>query len=219
MKSAITLFLVFASLVSAQDVKDPKESKAKKPDPAFEKVVDDPKLPRVLIIGDSISIGYTVPVRKKLAGKANIHRIGENGGPTSNGTAKIDKWLADGKWDVIHFNWGLHDIKLDAAGKHQGSIYAYEKNLPELGGQMKAAGAKLIWADTTPVPEGKVNPARSPADVEAFNKVARKVMEENGVAIDDLYDFAKPRLSEIQLPVNVHYKPAGYEALGEKVAA
>src|SRR5262249_4795155 len=82
-----------------------------KADPAFAPVKDDPALPRVLLIGDSISIGYTVPARKLLQGKANVHRIPENGGPTSNGSAKLDKWLGDGKWDVIHFNWGLHDLK------------------------------------------------------------------------------------------------------------
>src|SRR5512137_2492523 len=43
-------------------------------EPAFAPVSDDPKLPRVLLIGDSISIGYTLPVRKLLAGKANVHR-------------------------------------------------------------------------------------------------------------------------------------------------
>ena len=53
-----------------------------KNDPAFAPVTDDPKLPRVLLIGDSISIGYTIPVRKLLEGKANVHRIWENGGPT-----------------------------------------------------------------------------------------------------------------------------------------
>src|SRR5436305_496918 len=72
-------------------------------DPAFAPVQDDPVLPRVLLIGDSISIGYTVPTRKLLQGKANVHRIPENGGPTSNGLAKLDKWLGDGKWEVIHF--------------------------------------------------------------------------------------------------------------------
>src|SRR4051794_19609114 len=75
------------------------------------------KLPRVLIIGDSISIGYTGPTQKLLAGKANVQRIPENGGPTSNGVAKIKQWLGEEKWDVIHFNWGLHDLKL-GTGKH-----------------------------------------------------------------------------------------------------
>jgi len=188
-----------------------------KNDPAFAPVTDDPKLPRVLLIGDSISIGYTIPVRKLLEGKANVHRIWENGGPTSTGLAKIDAWLAPGKWDVIHFNWGLHDLKL-VNGKHQVSLEDYEKNLVELVKKLKATGAKLIWATTTPVPEGDQKPPRKSEDAPRYNAVAKKIMEEHGVAVDDLYAFALPKLREIQLISNVHYTPKGYQTLGEEVA-
>ena len=57
--------------------------------PAFAPVIDNPELPRVLLIGDSISIGYTVPVRNALAGKANVHRIPENGADTVNGLKRM----------------------------------------------------------------------------------------------------------------------------------
>ncbi len=62
------------------------------------------KLPKVLIIGDSISIGYTNDVKKLLAGKADVQRIRGNGQHTTTGVAKIDAWLGEQKWDVIHFN-------------------------------------------------------------------------------------------------------------------
>ncbi len=190
----------------------------KKVDPAFEPVKDDPKLPRVLLIGDSISIGYTPATRKLLAGKANVHRIPDNGGPSDNGVKNIKKWLGEGKWDVIHFNWGLHDLKL-GTGKHQVPIEDYEKNLRELVKAMKGTGAKLIWASTTPVPEGKTNPPRKNSDVIEYNKVAKKIMEENGIAVNDLYAFALPQLDKIQQPVNVHFTAKGSEALAERVAA
>ena len=103
----IPVLLFLAMLTGASAAQD-----KKKVDPAFETVKDDPTLPRVLLIGDSISIGYTPATRKLLAGKANVHRIPTNGGPTDNGTKNIKQWLGDGKWDVIHFNFGLHDIKL-----------------------------------------------------------------------------------------------------------
>jgi lysophospholipase L1-like esterase len=189
----------------------------KKIDPAFAPVVDDPKLPRVLLIGDSISIGYTPATRKLLAGVANVHRVPENGGPTSNGVAKIDKWLGKGKWDVIHFNWGLHDVKLDT-GMHQVPIAQYEKNLRSLVKTMKGTGAKLIWASTTPVPQGKLSPKRDDKDVVAYNAVAKKIMQEENVAINDLYTFALARLKEIQRPVNVHFTDAGSAVLAEEVA-
>src|SRR5262249_10720902 len=82
------------------------------PNPAMQEVDDVAGLPRVLLIGDSISVGYTVPVRELLKSKANVHRILTNGGPTVNGVQHISEWLGSGKWDVIHFNWGLHDLKI-----------------------------------------------------------------------------------------------------------
>lgn len=189
-----------------------------RPGPEFAPVKDDPALPRVLLIGDSISIGYTLPVRERLKGKANVHRIPTNGGPTTNGLKSLDAWLGEGRWDVIHFNWGLHDIKFDTAGKHQVPAGEYEKNLRALVARLKKSRAKLIWASTTPVPAGKLSPPRKPGDEVAFNTVAKKVMEENGVAVNDLYAFARPRLKEIQIPANVHFTAAGSKALGKQVA-
>lgn len=186
--------------------------------PAFTPVIDQPGLPRVLLIGDSISIGYTVTVRKELAGKANVHRIPENGADTANGLKKIDEWLGDSHWDVIHFNWGLHDLKVTPDGGRQVPIEVYEKNLEALVARLKKTGAKLIWAGTTPVPEGKQNPPREAADAARYNAAAKRVMDANGIAIDDLNAAALPRLSEIQLPGNVHFNSAGWELLGHQVA-
>jgi lysophospholipase L1-like esterase len=186
--------------------------------PAFAPVVDQPGLPRVLLIGDSISIGYTVTVRTELAGKANVHRIPENGADTANGLQKIDTWLGDSHWDVIHFNWGLHDLKVTPAGGRQVDLETYEKNLAVLVARLKRTGARLIWATTTPVPEGKQNPLREAADAARYNAAAARVMQANGVAIDDLYAAALPRIAEIQLPGNVHFNAAGWELLGRQVA-
>ncbi len=216
------LVLGCAGLVSADNKTAPAASKKKKADPdagAFAKVTDDPKLPRVLLIGDSISIGYTVPVRELLKGKVNLHRNAGNGGPTTNGLANLSKWLGDGKWDVIHFNWGLHDLKFMPDGKQQVALADYEANLRNLVGQLKATGAELIWATTTPVAEGTLNPKRLDSDVQAYNAVARKIMDEQKVAVDDLYSFALPQLAKIQQPVNVHFTAEGSKTLAKQVAA
>ncbi len=195
----------------------PAAKQAKRPaNPAFAKVADDPALPRVLLIGDSISIGYTAAVRKELEGKANVHRIPTNGGPTTRGLEQIDSWLGDSKWDVIHFNWGLHDLKF-IDGKRQVSLEDYERNLTKLVARLKKTGATLIWCSTTPVPEG-TNPPRTDKDVLAYNAVAKKIMEANQIATDDLYAFAAPRLKEIQRPANVHFTPQGSAVLAKQVA-
>src|ERR1700736_5093714 len=99
------------------------------PNPAFREIQDAPGLPRVLLIGDSISIGYTEPVRTILTGKANVQRIPENGAATLTGVKNLDQWLGTAKWDVIHFNFGLHDLKQMDDGKHQVSLPDYETNL------------------------------------------------------------------------------------------
>lgn len=216
-----TLVCAFTTVsLFAADAPRPTRRPATRPaDSRPAQVADDPALPRVLIIGDSISIGYTEPVRKLLKGKANLHRIPMNGGPTTRGLENLDAWIGKSHWDVIHFNWGLHDLKFMPDGKQQVPIEEYEKNLRELVRRLKLTEAKLIWASTTPVPNGDVQPPRKDRDVLAYNTVARRIMDENGIAIDDLYSFALPQLAEIQLPANVHYKPAGYAALGKRVAA
>ena len=196
----------------------------RKPNPTMAPIQDVSSLPRVLLIGDSISIGYTLPTRALLKGKANLHRIPTNGGPTTRGLASLDKWLGKGKWDVIHFNWGLHDLKymgakggLDLKGKQQVPPDAYDKNLREMVKRLRATGAKLIWASTTPVPEG--SGGRVQGDAAKYNQIARKIMADNGVAVDDLYAFALPKLKDIQRPKNVHFTPGGSKALAEQVAA
>src|SRR5688572_8105941 len=113
--AAALILLAFSVRASAQATRPARPAA----NPAFAPVQDDPALPRVLLIGDSISIGYTVPTRERLAGKANVHRPGVNCGPTTRGVENLDKWLGDKKWDVIHFNFGLHDLRyIDDAGKN-----------------------------------------------------------------------------------------------------
>lgn len=195
-------------------------------DPALAPVADVAGLPRVLLLGDSISIGYTLLVRARLADKANVHRPAENCSDTAKGLRTLDKWLGDGKWDVIHFNFGLHDVKyLDAAGKYvppdQGNQVAspeqYEKNLRALVARLKKTGATLVFGTTTPVPGG--SQGRVEHDELRYNAAALRVMKENGVAIDDLHAVATAHQAKIQLPKNVHFTREGYELLADAVVA
>ncbi len=213
------LFLLAALLIVAfaADTFAQRSARKRSSNPAFAPVTDKPGLPRVLLIGDSISIGYTPAVQEALEDVANVHRAPTNCGPTIRGLQQIEQWLGDGDWDVIHFNWGLHDLKL-IGGKHQVPLDEYAENLQKLVDRLQETGATLIWCSTTPVPEGKVSPPRSDADVVAYNKAAETIMKEEGIAINDLYSFAKPKLSEIQQPVNVHFTPEGSKVLAEKVA-
>jgi acyl-CoA thioesterase-1 len=196
------------------------------PHPALVQVADVDGLPRVLLLGDSIAMGYTLPVRARLHGRANVHHPAENCGDTGRGLRRLDDWLGTGRWDVIYFNFGLHDMKyLDAAGKYvpadQGTqlipLANYEANLRELVARLRSTGATLVFATTSPVPDGTLG--RVPHDELAYNAVARRVMRELNVRVDDLHALAVARQKEIQLPHNVHFTEAGYAALAEKVAA
>lgn len=209
----LALLVALSGWAVAQAPATPKPEK-----PAAEEIKDTPGLPRVLIIGDSISIGYTKPVRDLLKDKANVHRIPVNGGPTKNGMANIDKWLGTEKWDVIHFNWGIHDLKYMPDEKRQVEPADYEANLRALVAKMKATGAKLIWATTTPIPDGELNPPRRFGKVPEYNAIAQKVMSENGVAIDDLNAAITPQVAKLQNPKDVHFSAAGSKFLAEEVA-
>ena len=205
------------------------KSKKTAPDPAFAKVEDVPGLPRVLLIGDSISIGYTADVRNLLKGKANVHRNPGNGGPTSNGLKNLDAWLGTSKWDLIHFNWGLHDLKYlgpnnenladpHAAGAHQQvPLPDYERNLQQLLARLKETGATLIWRNTTPIPAGCAG--RVPGDEVQYNEAAARVMKAAGIITEDLYQHSLAGPGNIQLRANVHYTPQGYQYLAQHVAA
>ena len=176
---------------------------------AWDFVTDDPKLPRALLIGDSVSRGYTLAARAALAGKVNVHRAPENCGPTANGLKKLDIWLGDGKWDVIHFNFGIHDRATPVAD--------YEKRLEEIVVRLKATGAKVIWASTTPVPpDTKDGPAAAQAIVDK-NQIAAQVAAKHGIETDDLFAFITPHLAKAQNPKDVHFNGDGYKLLGEQV--
>ena len=189
-------------------------------DPLLTPAEDVAGLPRVLLIGDSISIGYTVLTRALLKGKANVHRPPTNCGATSVGLAGLTQWLGEKKWDVIHFNFGLHDAKLPPEGARHSPPEVYEKNLRELVTRLKATGARLIWATTTPVPNGgNLLPTRRFGSVDEYNRIAKKVMDENSVAINDLNGSIAPRMKELQQANDVHFNSAGSELLAKHVAA
>lgn len=203
----------------------PKQKVKEKRNAAWAQVEDVPGLPRVLLIGDSISMGYTLKVRELLKGKANVHRPPENCFDSANGNKKLDTWLGSGKWDVIHFNFGLHDNKyLDEKGAltavEKGKVVAtpeqYGKNLREFVARAKKTGATLIYATTTPVP-AKSNGRVEGSEV-AYNAEGAKVMREAGVAVNDLRSFVAKHADAQQLPNNVHFTPKGYDQLAEVVA-
>lgn len=176
---------------------------------AWDFVVDDPKLPRVLLIGDSISRAYTLGARRNLAGKANVHRAPENCGPTANGLAKLDVWLGPGNWDVIYVNFGIHDRATPIAD--------YEARLTKILARLQRTGARIIWASSTPLPAQSTY--GSDEAIMALNRAAAGIAAGRGIMVDDLYAHITPHLGMTQKPNDVHFTDRGYELLAERVSA
>ena len=195
---------------------------------AMARIESDPNLPNVLLIGDSISIGYTLGVRANLKGIANVHRPATNCGPSVKAMAELDNWLGTTKWDVIHFNFGLHDLKWmgpngenlaepqGEGNSQQVPIEEYTSYLEAIAKKLKDSGAVVIFRNTTPVPRGAKG--RVVGDSKIYNAAAAKVMHRYDIAIDDMYSYTIDRLDSIMLPANVHFNKEGNVYLAEQVA-
>lgn len=222
---------LFAALCSLSLVSGPPAQSTEVPaDAAAERQADD--LPRVLLIGDSISIGYTKPVIELLEGKADVYRIPGNGGDTGRGLQNLSKWLEGhgGDWDVIHFNWGLWDLcyrhpdsktqghrdKINGTITHTPD--QYRRNLETLVKRLKQTDAQLIWAATTPVPEGEAG--RKIGDDVVYNRIAAEIMQKRDIPINDLHTLIKPHMKTLTVaPGNVHFTPEGSKLLARQVAS
>ena len=196
--------------------------------PAFVAVADIPGRPRVLVIGDSISMGYTLAVRSLLGDQVNLHRPPENCRSTRQTLARIEEYLGSGKWDVIHFNCGIHDLTfVGTNGKGleeaEGGVLQvppseYRENHERLVARLKQTGAVLIWASTTPV-DG-VNRFRRLKHVIQYNAIAAQVMSRHGVVVDDLFTLATESLQSGRMSWKdgVHFTAASSLMLGGQVA-
>jgi len=185
------------------------------------------KLPNVLIIGDSISMGYTGGVKKQLEGKANVSRPPCNCAHSGNGVNGVQSWLGTTKWDVIHFNFGIWDTHCLYQGKlvrdrskykpedlrRRYTTEQYVENLSKIVAILKKTDATLIWASTTPFvsygEDTKLLVAKN-------NKAARELMDREGVMVNDLYSLALPNLAKWQSGDGCHFTT--YEPLAKQVA-
>jgi hypothetical protein len=192
--------------------------------PAFDFVQRDSSLPDVLIIGNSISIGYTPSVRTLLEGRANVYRIPENGGDTRKFLEHKQTWLDGMDWDIIHINVGLHDLKrIDEDGKlnlefeRRISPEEYGENLEKIFRILEQnTEAVIVWASTTFVPEGSAG--RITGDEILYNNTSMEVLQQfSDILINDLHTYSVG-IKSFQREANVHYFPAGSAMLGSEVA-
>jgi lysophospholipase L1-like esterase len=178
---------------------------------------NETNLPRVLLIGDSITRAYYPQVEKNLAGKAYVGRMSGSAFISDPILLKeIAMVLDEYKFDVIHFNNGMHGW--------QHSEAEYEKAFPKFLTviEQHAPHAKLIWANTTPlrvspsVPAGTLGEATDER-IAARNAIALKFVQAKGIPVDDLNT---PMQGHPELHVdNVHFNQAGIKIQAAQVAS
>ena len=181
---------------------------------------------KVVLIGDSIRMGYQEVVRRALAGAAEIWSPEQNGGTTRNVLDHLEEWVIDQQPDVAHLNCGLHDVKKEfGAAETAIPLLPYEDNVRQILQRVqRETGAAVIWATTTPVNETWHHQNkgfdRFEADVEAYNQVAVRLAGELGVPVNDLFGLiTRSGRDEYLTPDGVHFTDEGSALLGQAVAA
>ena len=180
----------------------------------------------VLLVGDSIRIGYCQQVKEKLSDIAEVQYSDDNARFAKYILFCIREWIdqygADA--DVVVLNCGLWDVvHMREASYTITELGEYRTDLVKIIGQIREAlpAAKIIWASITPVDEegnrrSRPDHIRYNADIEAFNHCAEDVMLENGCEICDLYAVIK-NASYALWTDGVHYTPEGYALLANAV--
>jgi len=179
----------------------------------------------VILIGDSIRMGYQDTVRRELGGYAEIWAPKENGGNSRNVLAHLEEWAIPRSPDLVHINCGLHDLRRQF-GATDCSVPSgeYEMNLRQILGWLRSqTRATVSWAATTPVNERwhheRKGFDRFEADVDRYNTVALRVAREFEVPVNDLFTVGQEAAQAGFLsPDGVHFLPEGYARLGEAVA-
>ncbi|HVK09260.1 MAG TPA: SGNH/GDSL hydrolase family protein [Gemmataceae bacterium] len=171
-------------------------------------------LPRVLLIGDSITRGYYGGVEERLKGKAVVARLTTSkslGDPAFLDEVRLV--LGQAAFDVVHFNNGLHGWGYTEE--------RYAAALPELLATLRkgAPGAKLIWATTTPVREpNKLDTVSTRTDrVKARNKLAADMMAKEKIPTNDLFALVTDK-PDLYGKDGTHFNPRGTEVQAEQVA-
>lgn len=189
----------------------------------------DPELPVVVLMGDSIRMGYAPLVAEKLKGKATIVSPKPNGGDSANVLKLLDKEVIAHQPVVVHFNCGIHDTKkFREGGQFQVPPDKYEANLRTIVERLrKETKAKVLFATTTPIIDDRAAAGRTKAayelldaSIRQYNEIATKVMAELDVPVDDLRGALGDGDSQAKLVGGdgVHFEAKGKEVLAAAVA-
>ena len=140
-------------------------------------------LPRVLLVGDSICKGYEQGVRERLKGKANVSYWASSYCATSAAYLPLlSVYLDEARYDVVHFNNGLHSLGTPTDAWAKGLRAALELV------RRKQPWAKIVWCTSTPL----ADEAKTAKSRELNAAGAKVVAELGGIATDDLFSLCDP---------------------------
>lgn len=183
------------------------------------------ELPRVLLVGDSIRLGYAPLVAKKLDGLAVVVSVKENFADTTTTLKMLDAVLADAKPTVVHFNCGLHDLKVGKKTEtHQVPLADYAKNLTAIVERIRKTTPHVVFATTTPIHDARHAARKADFDrferhVDRYNARAGGVMRQLGVPVHDLHAVVRDGgPADLLGNDGTHFTPAGNERLADAVA-
>jgi len=177
----------------------------------------------VLLLGDSIRMGYQAEVAKCLGADYKVSAPQENSRFSMNTLCLITaEWLPTvPKPDIIHWNNGLWDAfrRYPEDGCFT-PIDEYLRNMERILRELRRTGAKIIFATTTPTmmkEPDKVGSIWRNEDIIYYNKRVIEHIGDKLDAVNDLYKLMLPKMS-VYLRDFVHYNEIGNAALGQAVA-
>ena len=198
-------------------------------------------LPRVFVLGASLTIQFGPYLEAELAGKFHYDRKratdgkraeddldfpqGENGGDSGMCLAYMrhrrqhDPIPAD----ILVLSCGLHDIKTDPkTGAKQVPADQFRQNLRDILAEAAEMKLHVAWLRITPVVdaihnERSKNFHRFTADVDRYNRIADVVMAEAGVHVIDFHTFCAAMLPDALID-HVHYNEEARAAQAKFIA-
>jgi len=179
---------------------------------------------RVVLIGDSIRMGYQPLVAEKC-------KDAEVWGPKENCRHSVwvldhfQEWVADQEPDILHVNFGLHDAAIQPDGEHQILPAQYRLCLRRFIAKVKQLDkTRMIWATSTPVyrpePEKAMHQwnIHEAAEVKKYNAAALEIVNSAELAVNDLHDvIVRNDFAKCLREDGVHMTEFGNEVLSNAV--
>ena len=178
---------------------------------------------KILLIGDSIRIGYDKYIKMAFDGVADVVYPEEN----TRFAAYVFRRLPDlqklfGDADLVHWNAGLWDCLIMHDGLNFTDIEVYKSYMERacVGFKRFFPNAKFIFATSTSVTESGYNPnglRRLNADIEAYNKAAVEIVTKHGMTVNDLYSLTKDMPEEYHSDMTHYYTKSGTRVITDRV--